>query len=291
MIRVVLLGRTGNNLFQYALGRVLAEKHGVPLVLDASWYNAEGWAEVSHFLKLRIRARVVRPFSLASRALRNLGGKHYWELIGKPILREPADNQSFDPRFLEAPADCVLFGYFQSHRYFQDISEKLGSELNGLFADSAVSHRIHDELRHPNSVAVHVRRGDYLDHPGLAICDEAYHRRAMDLMRKLVSNPRFHIFSDDREWCLRTFTDPDTEVRDSGELAANPLHDLRLMSLASHHIIANSTYSWWAAWLGRKAGQRVIMPSRWNTGDCLVPINEKAMPDWLTIDCDAPTSP
>ncbi len=82
MIRIVMLGRTGNNLFQYALGRVLAEKHGVPLVLDASWFNAAGWAEVSHFLKLPLKAKVVRRCSLGTRALRKFTGKHYWEYRG-----------------------------------------------------------------------------------------------------------------------------------------------------------------------------------------------------------------
>jgi hypothetical protein len=82
-------------------------------------------------------------------------------------------------------------------------------------------------------------------------------------MRARVPGGRFFIFSDDPAWCGDTFTDPDTEVVDAGNAAANPLHDLHLMSLAGHHIIANSSYSWWAAWLGDKPGQQVIMPERW----------------------------
>ena len=88
MIRIVLQGRTGNHLFQYALGRVLAKKHQVPLVLDASWFNPEGWSEVSHFLSLPLQAEVVRPCSLGSRILRKLTGKHHWEFLSVPIFRE-----------------------------------------------------------------------------------------------------------------------------------------------------------------------------------------------------------
>ena len=97
MLRIVLLGRTGNHLFQYALGRVLAEKQGVPLVMDASWFNAEGWAEVSHFLKLPLKAKVVRRCSLGARALRKITGKHYWEYRGVPVLREAGDDLARTP--------------------------------------------------------------------------------------------------------------------------------------------------------------------------------------------------
>lgn len=277
MIRIVLLGRTGNNLFQYALGRVLAEKHGVPLLLDASWFNAEGWREVSHFLKLPIRARVVRFGSLASRALRNLTGKHRWQFEGFPFLKEISGDHSFDARFLDAPADCALFGYFQSWRYFAGIENELREELQGLLemgcgrGDGATLKRIGDG----NSVAVHVRRGDFLNHPEFQVCDESYYRMAMEDMRARVGSPRFFVFSDDPGWCRRTFTDGDVEVIDSDEDGANPLHDLRLMSLASHHIIANSTYSWWAAWLGKKPGQHVLLPDRWFAKEIHAPMADK----------------
>ena len=137
MIRIILRGRTGNILFQYALGRVLAEKHGVPLLLDASWYNRQGWSEVSHFLKLPIRAKVMRRYSLASRALRNYAGKHYWQLLGVPVLKEDSLDHSFDPRFLNAPANCMLSGFFQSPRYFESMADLIRNELNNLLAKGA----------------------------------------------------------------------------------------------------------------------------------------------------------
>lgn len=107
----------------------------------------------------------------------------------------------------------------------------------------------------------------------------------MDRIRDELPGARFFIFSDDPGWCRREFTAADTEVIDSGPVAANPLHDLLLMSLASHHIIANSSYSWWAAWLGDKPGQRVIMPDRWYAGTITAPIYEKLLPHWQTLAC------
>jgi len=285
MIRIVLLGRTGNNLFQYALGRVLAQKHGVPLVLDASWFNSAGWREVSHFLKLPVHAKVVRDPTLCSRALLKLAGKHRWQYGRFPFLSENPGDHSFDPSFLEAPADCALFGYFQSWKYFSSIEGELRAELVHLIeigcgrdARATVARASCPQpspLTAPASVAVHVRRGDFLNHPAFQVCDEAYYHRAMGEMRGRLGAPEFFIFSDDPEWCRQTFTDRDINVIDSGKAAANPLHDLHLMSLASHHIIANSTYSWWAAWIGKKPGQHVILPGKWFTKDIHAPMADK----------------
>ncbi len=296
MIRIILLGRTGNHLFQYALGRVLAEKHGVPLVLDGSWFNRDGWSEVSHFLRLPLKARVVRRFSLGTRALRKITGKHDWEYKGVPILREQPADQSFDPQFLKAPPDCLLFGYFQTPRYFESIAASLRAELlsllvhrgmRGFGQDARATETraaFSDQISSPASVAVHVRRGDYLIHPAFMVCDGLYYRNAMDRMRELVPGARFFIFSDDPGWCRNEFREADQQVLDSGPGGRNPLHDLHLMSLASHHIIANSTYSWWAAWLGNKAGQKVLMPDRWYSGDEIkAPLEEKRLAHWETI--------
>jgi Glycosyl transferase family 11 len=284
MIRTVLLGRTGNNLFQYALGRVLAAKHGVPLVLDGSWFNEEGWREVSHFLNLPLKAKVVRRCSIGARALRKLTGKHYWEYGKFPRLTEDPHDQSFDPRFLATPADCLLFGYFQSPLYFQDIADDLRNELNTLFSEaSRAPAELVARLADSGSVAVHVRRQDYLHHPIFNVCDSDYYQESIRQMRALLPGARFLIFSDDPQWCRSEFRDSDQEVIDSGRKASNPLHDLHLMSLASHHIIANSTYSWWAAWLGDKPGQRVMMPDRWYAHGIKAPVEEKRLDHWQIV--------
>ena len=276
MIRILLLGRTGNNLFQYALGRVLSQKHQVPLLLDASWFNEEGWQEVSHFLRLPIQAEVRRHPTWASRALRKITGKHYWEYGSVPVLREPVGDMRFDPSFLDAPADCALIGYFQSPRYFASIADELRAELRALLAGACEHSPSHCAMvEAPQSVAVHVRRGDFLHHPAFQVCDVSYYQTAMNEMRARVPGARFLVFSDDPAWCQETFVAADVHVMQSEGAERNPLHDLSLMSKASHHIIANSSYSWWAAWIGDKAGQEVIMPDRWFTSSILAPIEEK----------------
>ena len=253
-------------------------------MLDASWFNARGWAEVSHFLKLPIQAKVVRRVSLGARLLRKVTGKHYWEYLGVPLLGESPTDQSFDAAFIEAPADCVLFGYFQTPRYFGAIADRLREELSGLLAHGvAVQAELVAQLSAPEAVAVHVRRADYLRIPMFQVCDQEYYRAAMERVRERQGNPRFYIFSDDPGWCREQFRDNDQVVVDAGKLAMNPLHDLRLMSIATHHIIANSTYSWWAAWLGEKPGQQVMMPERWYAHGIKAPIEEKRMPHWEIV--------
>jgi hypothetical protein len=286
VIRIVMLGRLGNNLFQYALGRVLAEKHGVPLVMDGSWFNAEGWGQVNCIRQLPGpaggKARVVRRCSLLSRALLKATGRHYWEYRGVPILREDPTDQSFDQRLVEAPADCMLFGYFQTPRYFEGFENQLREELSTHDLGLEKGHEaLADRLRMRDSVAVHVRRTDYTGNPNLDLCGATYYQQSMKQMRDTLGDSRFFVFSDDPAWCETHFRGPDTEVIKHSKFAS-PLTDLHLISLANHHIIANSSYSWWAAWLGNKAGQRVLMPSQW-FGQIKAPIDEKRLSHWMVV--------
>lgn len=281
MIRMVMLGRLGNNLFQYAFGRALAEKHGVPLIMDASWFNNRTWPYVEPLTRIPgLKAQVVRPFSAGSRLLKKLTRKHHWEYRGVPVIREREDDHSFDRSLLAAPADCAVFGYFQTPLYFPPLAGKLRQELSmaemGLETGSEA---LAVQLRDPASVAVHVRRSDYLNNTNLVSLDLAYYQAAMDRMRECVPGARFHIFSDEPIWCVANLRGDDISVR-TGSDPFSPLVDLHLMSLASHHIIANSSYSWWAAWLGKKEGQQVLVPGRWFKGSIHAPPEEKLTESW-----------
>jgi len=285
MIRVVMLGRTANNLFQYAMGRVLAERHGVPLVMDASWFNREGWSLVSCLRRLPLRGEVIRPLTLASRALRKIAAKHYWEFRGVPVIRETAADQSFSPRYLEAPASCVLYGYFQSPLYFRGIEPLLREELRmDSLRWQEDTLRLRDRIRNGRAVAVHIRRTDYVGKSTFDVCDLGYYGAAMGRLRERMEGARFFLFSDDPAWCSQHLAAHDTEVCALPAGVRDPLHDLYLMSEAGHHIIANSSYSWWAAWLGKKPGQQVLMPSVWYRSGMKAPAEEKRCEGWEFVD-------
>jgi hypothetical protein len=285
MIRALMLGRTGNNLFQYAMGRVLAERHDVPLVLDGSWFNAEGWALTSCLRRLPLKAKVIRPLTLASRALRKLTGKHYWEYRGVPVIRETVEDQTFNPRYLEAPASCMLFGYFQSPLYFRGIEPLLRDELRmDTLPWQADTLKLRERIRSNNTVAVHIRRTDYVGKAVFDVCNLDYYRTAMGRLRERLEGARFFLFSDDPAWCAQQLAADDVEVCALPTGVHDPLHDLHLMSEARHHIIANSSYSWWAAWLGKKPGQQVLMPSVWYRTGMEAPAEEKRCEGWEFID-------
>jgi hypothetical protein len=131
----------------------------------------------------------------------------------------------------------------------------------------------------PGGIAVHCRRGDYVNNPNVDLLGPAYFQQAMEEMRARFPGSRFHLFSDEPRWCRETFAGSDVLVEDHAGADANPLFDWYLMSQASHHILSNSTYAWWGAWFGRKPGQTVLVPPVWFEG-IHAPVREKCLPHW-----------
>jgi hypothetical protein len=156
-----------------------------------------------------------------------------------------------------------------------------GSAIGGEGAGFGDS--VRGDIAEEESVAVHVRRTDYLEHTLTQVCGETYQTRAMDELRAKLKDPVFYIFSDDLDWCRQKFTAPDCRIVDLPEAKKDPFADLRLMSKAKHNIIVNSSYSWWGAWLNRNPGQQVITPHAWGIGGAKAPITEKALPEWTSI--------
>ena len=180
-----------------------------------------------------------------------------------PLFREQSFD--YDPRFAKLTAPRSLVGYWQSAKYFASIAATLRSELRFKPAPTGENIEWLALMRHPDSVCLHVRRGDYLQiaHAGThGLCSMTYYAKAMAYMKERLGNPRFFVFSDDWAWTRRQFAGGDTAlVETNGPDAAG--EELRLMSACRHHIIANSSLSWWAAWLGGQAGQIVIAPTPW----------------------------
>jgi hypothetical protein len=154
------------------------------------------------------------------------------------------------------PDNVNLNGYFQSEKYFKDSEKEIRSVFsfrNSILSESSEIVKIED-----NSTCVHVRRGDYLKspehHPFLGI---GYYSRAMDI----IGDSTFYVFSDDMDWCVENLKSEDKRIVFLD--IENPYVSLNIMSKCSNHIIANSSLSWWAAWIGKKEEQRVISPVNW----------------------------
>lgn len=286
MIRVLLLGRTGNNLFQYAFGRALARKYNVPLVLDGTWFNPASWQTIKPIGQLPLNATIDRAFSMPCRVIKKLCNRHPREWSHLRVLRENSEDQHFRAQYLESGAEIFAMGFFQTELYFQDFAGELRAELD----TSNLPWNL-DTLKYAekleadeHSVAVHVRRTDYIGNSNAEICGLDYYQRAMKRMRQQFDRVRFHVFSDDPAWCGKNLLADDARICNLNGAFNQPLHDLHVMSRAHHHIIANSSYSWWAAWLGKTKGQIVLMPSQWFKGTMHTPIKEKRCSGWECIE-------
>jgi hypothetical protein len=271
MIIVQLKGGLGNQLFQWAAGLALSEYTGVPLKVDISELDKPDDEigtvrayELQHFI---YPPQVASPAEIAKVAKLPVVLKYLDKLLPphkRKVYKEAAF--SFDPNFFSAKPPLYLKGYRQSEKYFQQYEGVLRQRL--LIRPRLITdvHDVAERLKNSNSVSVHIRRGDYNDPAVLAyhgVLDEAYYQAAIEAIQERVERPDFYVFSDNVSWVREnlTFNAPVTFV--SGNLSSSPLHDFYLMSQCRHNIIANSSFSWWAAWLNNYQQKQVVAPKNW----------------------------
>lgn len=292
MIISQILGGLGNQMFQYAAGRALSLAVERPLLLDLRGFESYGLHQ-----GFEIDRVFVAPVRAATAAdVRNLLGWRAGKLTRKllkrvpsPLLRgsrlaiEPHFNYWAGLRKLDTPR--YLMGYWQSERYFRDYEAALRADfrfrvpLNGVNLETAASMRV------CQSVALHVRRGDYVTHAPTAkilnVCSLEYYRKAIAHIAERVSSPHFFVFSDDPQWVrekLEIAFPVDFVVGNHG---MQSYIDMQLISLCKHQIIANSTFSWWGAWLNTYPNKEVVAPREWfrnGTDD-----SDLAPPEWVRL--------
>lgn len=173
----------------------------------------------------------------------------------------------FDPNIFKSSRSVYLVGYWQSEKYFKNIEEILRSELTIKHNQGPDNQAMSCLINQTESVSLHIRRGDYVSNPisyqAHGICSLDYYRAAVETLTKTVKQPHFFIFSDDIEWAQENLKldHPLTNVSNNGEV--QDYEDLRLISHCKHHIIANSSFSWWGAWLCSHSQKIVIAPKKW----------------------------
>lgn len=277
---VGLSGGLGNQMFQYAAGRALAHRLNCPLELDLSWFQgrAERQFALSPF-NIQAKTRVAWPGLPAALQMQVSRISRRWlpTIMGVQVLREQHFHHCPEFAALEAPR--YLEGYWQSERYFLGIRIELLSDFSLCQPMPSACHALADDIRGGDSICVHVRRGDYVINPVAArthgTCSLDYYRAGVRELSEGLDNPRCFVFSDDPDWVKASLRldCPMTVVDVNGPADAHL--DVALMAACHHFLIANSSLSWWAAWLGTHPEKKVMAPARWflvpdkNTADLL----------------------
>jgi hypothetical protein len=268
MIVVRLRGGLGNQLFQYAAGFSLAKHVGVPLKLDLYTYTKHKYRkyELHHFNieeQLATRAEVHR-FTGPNFLVRFLNKReNYLRCPG--VFAQP--HYHFYEDFLNLPAPLYLSGYWQSEKYFLPIASDIRKMYMLKQPLDARNAALADEMAGTESVAVHVRLGDYVSNVQyqsfFGTLDTAYYRSAIAYLMQQRDNLRFFVFSDSVAKAKSIFADlPKATFVDHNQ-RGEAHKDLFLMSQCRHNIIANSTFSWWGAWLNANPHKVVVAPQRW----------------------------
>lgn len=276
MIIVKLMGGLGNQMFQYATGYRLAQLHNSQLKLDISSLSGAGIDlprdyELKH---LSVTAGIATAAEIE--LLRRQGNEPVQRLLSSVSsllgrkLPMPGDYSEphfhYDPNFLVTPDNSYLDGYWQSEKYFVCVSANIREEFSVRNSLEGLNLELAKRIGITESVSIHVRRGDYIANPVTAsfhgTCSLEYYGRAIELIYERLKHPQFFVFSDDPSWVQANLVVP-LPATFITHNASSGHEDLRLMSLCKHHIIANSSFSWWGAWLNYNPEKIVVSPSRW----------------------------
>lgn len=274
MIYIQLQGGLGNQMFQYALGRSLSLDHKQKLVLDLSFLNDKTPRKNFTYRDYELGCFDVQA-SLTHDALQWVGLKNRlpaWlkMLISGQVITE--EYYSFNPIKFRTRRRAFISGLWQSPKYFQHNSDFIKRDFGLAIKLSDESGGLLRLIRENNAVGIHVRRGDYLGKPLHHVCPLEYYSKAINEVKSKTDKPIFLVFSDDIIWVKDNLRPgPDSVYV---EHRGRPHYeDLYLMSQCKHNIIANSSFSWWAAWLNDNPNKIVLYPCKWfnkpgwDTGD------------------------
>ena len=275
-------GGLGNQLFQYALGKSLALQNDTELVLDTSWHEsaeahnpprefalrhfAVNFRTMEHADEKALGLPNMSSTNLAAKVCRRLFRlrESRKPLTGRRFIIEP--HYHFFPDILAIDHDCYLAGDWQSERYFSAHESTIRKEFTLKHPLSPSAQAFFEHIKKTNSIALHIRRGDYAHTKATnafhGLCSPEYYAQAVTVITKTVLEPTLYIFSDDIVWAKENLTFPyPTVFVDDPSIPA--YEALALMGACAHQVIANSSFSWWGAWLNQNPEKIVVAPKQW----------------------------
>jgi len=273
MIIVKISGGLGNQLFQYTFGQYVAKKTNKDVVYDiqTDLRIANFTPRTLALLNFNLELNVATEKDI--RKMRFFSKKSFQRIERKLVQLYPFLNKkykvekNFHSEFIQDVKDnCYYDGYWQSFKYL-DLNESLLRSQMVLDAYSLKNKaELIDRISNSQSVSIHIRRGDYISIKANSsifnLCSLEYYSNAINYINSSFPNAQYYIFSDDIEWTKLHFIGDQYLFMDGNE----PIEDLYMMSLCKHNIIANSTFSWWSAWLNQDRNKIVIAPKQWYVG-------------------------
>ncbi len=267
MVVTKLQGGLGNQLFQYVAGLVVARRLGTDVVVEPTYYNV---VQNRHYVldKLGFFPDVrTYPFLFPLNFTQTqrqwfslVSNKH---LYGFDYIRE--ENQfTVDQALYKASDNVFLLGFWQHKQYVEEVADLLRESFSRHVHFSGKVELISQMIHKNKSVGMHIRRTDYVTSSSFEPCPPSYYHQAISDIKRQVSHPRFFIFSDDVDWVKHNISLPEDTVYVS-DYGFDDWQEFILLSLCKHIVIANSTFSWWAAWFHDTKNRVVIMPKYWSS--------------------------
>lgn len=268
MIISGFIGGFGNQLFEYACAYAQARRMNTKLVLD-SMFLATDTLRNYELDSLSLRCDFVFRLPRKCPYIIKVALRKCFHFLLRMIAKNYAERKAyvFDDKMYALSGNWRLRGYWQSEKYFKDYRDEIVSMLTPTYPMTASFLKLKEQIESTNSVAVHVRRGDYV---ALGIClSDVYYREALLRICQKVNDPVFYVFSDDMEYAKQLFAEfvSDQVVPICYEGDNSTIEDFLLMKSCKHNIIANSSYSWWGAWANVHEDKIVVAPKRENRDD------------------------
>ena len=291
MIIAALNSGFANQMFQFACARAVSLKKGYEFGMEGTWLDRDPLRSLElprHFglerfllsekaLGTQIRARI-GFFG------RRLNRYRYPDAFGLQLYQEP--HFTFDKNVFNVSDDTLLRGYWQTEKYFNEFADVIRQDFQFASTPSGRNADLIAELAETHSIALHVRRGDYVADPLVAknhgVCPPVYYERALDLLNRKIDAYRLFVFSDDPDWVRANMQFDSSATYVSWNRGADSFEDMRLMSHCSHNVIANSSFSWWAAWLNANPQKLVVAPQRW-FGSLAHDTSDLVPPQWIRL--------
>lgn len=256
-------GRLGNQMFQYAALKAQSLRIGIDCYLpDHTNLKSDGCFDYTNNRWIPYKLDLFDCFKITSPLLNQTENNLYKEL-----------NFSYEFHILDVIDNTAIEGYFQSYKYFEDYDEEIRREFT--FKDEILEKCTKIIANYSNTVAIHIRRGDQVAHPGMWNVTLEYIQEALNQFTD--DEYTFLVFSDDINWCKQVFPEGVIFMEGNGQY-----EDMCLMTLCNHNIISNSTFSWWAAYLNCNINKKIVAPKNWFT-DKSIKTSDLYPPNWIIV--------